>query len=755
MMIVSDYMKKALIIVIICAATALAGETQWPVKGNIDLSSGFCEFRPAHFHGGIDIRTGGREGWEIYAPSDGFVWRIKYSYTGYGKGLYLKGHDGRIYVFGHLSRLSDRLEKIVKAEQYGQRRYSFDLFFGPDSLPVTEGELVAYSGQSGNGAPHIHFEVRNKDNHPLNPLREGFGVVDDTPPEITQIALAYTDDNSLFDTGERRRYYETHFDRSDNVYYLDSVPFIQGPIAVDVRAYDRIRENGPMLSLYDIKLYIDDYLYFDNVFDSYDYEQTRMVDLIFDYAAQMQDQSHWRRLYNPPGMIYPGSRSSYDKGGIFSGKTTYSYGLHNARIEASDAAGNKSELHFKFILAPSGKLFDVGWGGDSLLYVQAFPDMRYIDLDHIAAFGIGNSGEWRVVDKSNIDKVSDLAWRVHLPHARQSIKMLKITAFGSSGWVKDAVYLPLSPDNQPNFHISYNLDGEGVVVDVSSRRRFCPIPVITAIFSDGYKDSLPVTVVTPSKFAAFVRPGDIKTDLVRFDIYAEDRTIPVAEQDVRINSAGHYPGKKLASEDSIATVEIQSADLYAPVFLEIGKDPKWHQHRKQMMTPAYTIGPTTVPLAQDIEVAFTGDFVPDDRQLLICRLNDKEEWNPLETIYDSGRLACSSGLLGTFAVLRDDDPPHLKNIVPRNKSVTSHKMPNIHCTLSDDISGIESDDQVLIELDGEWLIPEYDPETEILKTTPRRRLSDGTHELKITATDKAGNSRTVFSEFTVQSDSGK
>jgi len=65
-----------------------------PVKGGVDLSSNFCEYRPAHFHGGIDIRTGGKVGRKLFSPVNGYVWRIKYSYNGYGKGLYLKDSDG-------------------------------------------------------------------------------------------------------------------------------------------------------------------------------------------------------------------------------------------------------------------------------------------------------------------------------------------------------------------------------------------------------------------------------------------------------------------------------------------------------------------------------------------------------------------------------------------------------------------------------------------------------------------------------------
>ncbi len=170
MNILSAIVKALLILLLLSGLSAFSGDRSWPVKGEISLSSSFCDFRPGHFHGGIDIRTDGKEGRKVYSPVEGYIWRIRYSYIGYGKGLYVKDSHGFIYVFGHLSRLSKRLENIVRPYQYENRKYYCDLYFKPDSIPVKSGELIGFSGQTGYGAPHIHFEIRNPGNMPLNPL---------------------------------------------------------------------------------------------------------------------------------------------------------------------------------------------------------------------------------------------------------------------------------------------------------------------------------------------------------------------------------------------------------------------------------------------------------------------------------------------------------------------------------------------------------------------------------------------------------
>ena len=78
----------------------------WPLKLPKRLSSGFGDTRPGRFHMGIALRTNGKEGEKAYSPEDGYVWRLKSSYTAYGKALYVEGVSGRIYVFGHLLRYS-------------------------------------------------------------------------------------------------------------------------------------------------------------------------------------------------------------------------------------------------------------------------------------------------------------------------------------------------------------------------------------------------------------------------------------------------------------------------------------------------------------------------------------------------------------------------------------------------------------------------------------------------------------------------
>ena len=65
-----------------------------PLDFRLLLSGTFGELRGNHFHAGIDFKTKGVEGQNIYAIADGYVSRIKVSSYGYGKALYINHPDG-------------------------------------------------------------------------------------------------------------------------------------------------------------------------------------------------------------------------------------------------------------------------------------------------------------------------------------------------------------------------------------------------------------------------------------------------------------------------------------------------------------------------------------------------------------------------------------------------------------------------------------------------------------------------------------
>ena len=754
MNILSVIYKCLLALILLPGLTSSSEVSTWPVRGDVDLSSSFCDFRMRHFHGGVDIRTGGVEGREVFAPVDGYIWRIKYSYNGYGKALYLKDSRGFIYVFGHLSKLSDRLEKMVRQIQYESQRYYLDREFSPDSLSVKVGDLVAFSGQTGIGAPHIHFEKRDAANRPLNPLTNGFPIADHYAPEFRNFGLIYQDTISLFPDGQRRLVRKPRFDRAKKKYVVDSVTFIQAPFGVEIKAVDRLRADGPILGIYKARLFIDDYLYYETVFDKYDYDQTTMVDLCYDYYLASTRDENWSLMFNPEGKVFAGSKSIYENGGIYKGHTEHSYGLHNGRVEITDAGGNISELDFRFLLAPEGHLFEIERLKDSVFYLNGRYDNRLIDIKSVSVYALTGQQKWQQLKAGAVEKRGTLDFRVSLPHENRKSRALRIEVAGESGWKIMDQYIMLPAALECKYSLNYALEDGGILFQIKSPAKFSPPPRIDIIYEDGYIRSLETTPVGPNKFVAYYKNTQISTGIIRFDLYAPRATVPIESREVNIALAGVMPEQIVNPGSDAFEVSFADSSFYSPVFIQVSRTAgSYGPWPGRLVAPPYAIKPESFPLAGPIEISFKIDDTANRMKFGMYLLGKDRSVSWVDSKIKQNRMYAGVVSAGVYGVIEDTRAPSVTVIYPGDGKSISNAMPEIKCKITDELSGIKDDDNITALLDGQWLIPEYNHD--ILKSAPRAPLAEGKHELSIKVSDRVGNSRTVTSIFFVKKNQKK
>ncbi len=721
---------------------------EMPVKGKIDLSSNFCEYRPAHFHGGIDIRTGGKEGRKVFSPVDGYIWRIKYSYNGYGKALYLKDNDGLIYVFGHLSKLNDSLERLVWDYQLENRIYSFDNFYKIDSIPVKVGDLIAFSGQSGIGAPHIHFEVRDPDNKPLNPLTSGFDIKDRVAPTIEFVGFVYQDNSSVFPNGTRRLNKKSVYDKSLRNYILKSAVPFRGPFGIRIKAYDQIRKNGPDLNVYKARLFIDDYVYYETAYENYDYAETGMADLCFDYQTTAEKDQYWHQLFIPEGKKFSGDKSLYKDGGVFSVNSDIDYGLHRARIELYDAAGNMSELKFEFVMIPPGRLFNPVWVDDTTCYMENRLNNKYIDLKRIKVFGTSGKVKWKQIEPGKLDEKSNGDYQFTVSSGKRKPDAVKVVAVGESGWGLSDNHFILKKPTHVKYSFTYKLVDGGLLFNISTRRKIVEPPLIHISFSDGYVNKIISSPAGDGRYAAYFRNKVISSAIIKLELFENGSDFPIISKDVSIFHAGNNPDRSTSIVLGDLSVTCRNRSFYSPVNIELSKPTERFANSKSTLGRVYSVGPKTIPLAGNIELSFALSN-PHQDKIGIYRLNKKGKWKWLKHTITSTGLKAETNFMGNFAVIRDTKSPRVKKIYPPNGKTVFTSYPQISFLVVEDLSGIENHENIQIFLDDRWLIPEFDPETKRLKTYPEKRISDGLHDLKIIVIDRVGNSRTVQTHFYV------
>ncbi len=169
--------------------------TTAPLAGPLDLAGGFCEYRRGHFHAGFDLGTARRVGRLVLAPLPGTIERVRASGAGYGRSLYLRADDGRLLVFGHLDAYAEPIAAYVRAAQDSAGGYEQDLWPGAGRFRFRAGETLAWTGESGAGGPHLHFEIRRGD-MAYHPGRAGLVVQDTSPPSLTELTLEPLDADS-------------------------------------------------------------------------------------------------------------------------------------------------------------------------------------------------------------------------------------------------------------------------------------------------------------------------------------------------------------------------------------------------------------------------------------------------------------------------------------------------------------------------------------------------------------------------------
>ncbi len=186
------FMKRAISLLFLVLCSALQAQNdlpkdyfQNPLDIPIVLAGTFGELRSNHFHSGLDIKTQQREGLEVKASAEGYISRINIQHYGYGKALYIQHPNGYTTVYGHLQKLAPKLQEFLRKHQYQKESYEIELFPEPGELKVEKGDLIAYSGNTGgSGGPHLHFEIRDGSQRPMNAQMFGLDVADTRKPLV-------------------------------------------------------------------------------------------------------------------------------------------------------------------------------------------------------------------------------------------------------------------------------------------------------------------------------------------------------------------------------------------------------------------------------------------------------------------------------------------------------------------------------------------------------------------------------------------
>ena len=299
----------------------------FPLKGAISLNGNYGEVRPNHFHAGLDFRTHPSEHMPVYAVADGYVSRIKISSYGYGKVLYITHPNGLVSVYGHQFGFSPVLKKYVEAAQEMAEVFEIELFPKAHELPVKQGELIGYSGNTGSSeGPHLHFEIRNeKTEAPLNPLRF-LKVKDVVAPKIQRIAI----------------YSKTSVEKIFVPKKIIDTLIQNKPLAFGVECFDFEQAQGSKNNIYKAEIYIDNILFYRHVLDSIPFDLAKYVNTYADYELKKRKQISIQKLFREKNNNLPIYKVIHGDGFIQFADEAF----HQVRLVVYDFYNQSDEVSF-------------------------------------------------------------------------------------------------------------------------------------------------------------------------------------------------------------------------------------------------------------------------------------------------------------------------------------------------------------------------------------------------------------------------
>ncbi|MBI2619462.1 MAG: peptidoglycan DD-metalloendopeptidase family protein [Ignavibacteriales bacterium] len=704
----------------------------WPTDASRTMSSAFGEFRKTHFHAGIDLSTRGRKGYKVFASRSGYVARILVSPVGYGKMLQVRHEDGFTTVYAHLQQFNDEINRYVRDHQYQAERYSVDLRPEPGQFPVEKGAVIAYTGDTGVGPPHFHFEIRDERMNPVNPLlAAGFdeAVTDTRHPEFLQLSFAPFRHTGRVN-GTARPVIVDARHRGNHFYTIPQIVRLNGPIGLSVKATDRVNASWHRNGVYHYELYLDSVLIFTSKLDRFSARESEQIALHYDWPMVLAGEGRFQKLYLEPGNRLPLYSRHPEKSGVLE-TSAFSQGEHELLIVARDIKGNAARLKTT-VMFEDPPVLDVRQVDQSYVLVpSARPDLQSITI----ASKLPGNKRWNLkrLETSRLASTEDGYVLPIDPGDRRIIKVEGNHADGTSSYpVYFAPGVLRETDN--SLAIQKEFARDYILMTVSSHLPFSLRPSLW--LTNGERKALVDLNATDERTYVGTFPLEaISSEPVRLDAngvvngasvesFHEFSVFPIIPQDGGVILAGE--GEFIA--------EFPSHGVYQPLYCRVEKTEG-----------GYSLRPHDILLNRGVTVRFRIPAgINTDRSGLF--FSHDSELNLLSKRTEGGYFVGKvSRFLGEFSVLEDTVPPSIANVSVRS----SHGTLRISFGLHDERSGVDPD-KIRMTVDDRLLIGEYSPYHRTVQFSEEFPLQAGVHLLRIESADRLGNSSSVTRSFRVR-----
>lgn len=770
-----QWQGKLLGILISIAWMVAGGRTQdyaWPTDASHLLTSSFAEYRPGHFHAGVDIKTWGQVGYQVFAVRDGYIVRISVSPFGYGKVIYQKLDTGETAIYAHLDRFNPQLERFVKQEQKKQGAYRINEHLSPDLFPVKKGDLIGYTGATGIGSPHLHFELRDRNNAPMNPFLVGYKIQDNIPPQISAISLTPLNSQARVNSDVVPLILKPVRDATGN-YALATLPLVAGKVGWAIDCFDQANGVENTFAVYRVNFYVDGTLQFAAVYDRFSYDETHYIDVDRDYRLLARGLGIFQKLYKeelnrlrfyaPVGAeigildcdpTLPLAQSSPPKLGA---------GTHQILVEIADFFGNVTTLTGKFVVGKRPVFTtDYQWEAAAERWVATLssPDSTVLAAAKFslsADFGrtwrnvvpiaiASDSSEPNSFARNYTSKLfrPGTILKVQLPGDHQQDSFPSFCYLNDSNrTVPAAAELSLEKDFYDDYvRLKITANGPLQGLPRVTVQQTAAMPTTVDIWQNDLQDFCGVYTLQPAK------DGPL-TITIRADNLLGQELLRQDQFDIQTVQPGR--GGSITSRNGDCRLLFGRGTVYRNLYLRLAEQPPLSDAAYPAVGPIFELQPQDIPLKESGELEIKYPPVDSLPEKLGIYIRGKNGWKFVGNRLDRNRGTVQARVskLGAFTLIRDTVPPSVVIAFPANGTVSSNRQPTLRARVFDLLSGIASERSIVMKLDQVPVIAEYDPENQTITYTPETPLASGEHTLSVWATDNCNNTTLVKVRFNI------
>ena len=731
------------IILFILTITSLWSKEQylWPTNASPTVTALFGEERPHRYHAGLDTRTWGKSGYKLYATSDGYIQRIRTGSKGYGKALYIKLNDGNTAVYAHLDKFTPSLDATARSLQQHYGNYTIDHSFSQNEYPVRRGDLIGYTGDTGGiSGPHLHFEIRDQFERPLNPL-QFYKIKDNLPPIPRQIAVVPLADSTKINLSPFPQIFRIKTINPFE-YEVEDTISIQGKFGFALDVVDRIDDQPFKFGIHSIILKINGDLQYKVQYDTYKFEHAKYIYTERDYQLKRELNTRFYRLFN--NVDYEGFYFTHDENK--NGYDLEHQKFHEFEIVINDYYDNKILLKGVISTFPIQPLRINTNIIDGFLSIS--PDTM---LQSISFIKTGPHAE-DMRKSINLNEIENNTFE--LPQWEKPFTTLEIKPNYKISNKAPSQYLSLISPSQisGNTHIVHYENGVSFLFE---EEYFSGKDAILQFIKGGKIHQFPMRRKSKNILATKPIPLSQLTNLTAIEIKFDNPQPYVFKREIVSKIVQPNQSFSLSFNAGEFHINGDANTFHDSTFVWIESTKFESNQDVELVAGPFRLGPSFQPMKKKVDIHFDL-FNPEKLNNVGIFYYDShdEEWIYVDTAIDKKNVRLSSKILSgeIFAVLRETEKPNISSLIPNiNATYRQKDISTIQFSVEDLISGIDGEGNVSIQIDdGKPLIHEYNSYRKHIQFEFENFLSKGEHSLYIICTDNVGNSHHIRGKFYIK-----